>query len=76
MPTERNEYGPVGFCIYCKTLGSDDNPVTDEHIIPEGMGGPMVLRDASCQDCARVISAAEGFCQRNMFPGLRALYQL
>ena len=28
------------------------------------------------QDCARVISAAEGFCQRNMFPGLRALYQL
>ena len=28
-------YDPVGFCIYCKTVGSHGNPVSDEHIVPE-----------------------------------------
>jgi hypothetical protein len=76
MTDERESFGPVGFCIYCGARGAEDNPISDEHIIPEGMGGNLVLEMASCQKCAGVISAAEGFCQRNMFPGLRALYDL
>jgi len=40
------------------------------------MGGTLVLEKSSCRKCADVISAAEGFCQRNMFPGIRALYEL
>jgi hypothetical protein len=28
-------YDPVGSYIYCKTVGSHGNPVSDEHIVPE-----------------------------------------
>ena len=73
---ESNTYGPVGPCIYCGTTGSECNPITDEHIVPEGMAGAIILEKASCRDCARIISRAEGLCQRKMFPGIRALYGL
>lgn len=47
---------PVGTCIYC---GSTAGRLTDEHIIPQGLGGTLVLEKASCDPCAQVTSRFE-----------------
>ncbi|QXE07165.1 HNH endonuclease [Paraburkholderia sprentiae WSM5005] len=55
-------YAPVGRCIYCgSTEWSAQQPrkLGDEHIIPEGLGGGLVLPEASCQTCEAVTSAVE-----------------
>src|SRR3989338_3816229 len=59
-------------CIYC---GSTEN-LSDEHIIPFGMGGQMVIPKASCKACSGLSSAFEGTCLRTMFGPLRMLYDL
>ena len=57
-------YPPVGRCIYC---GRDDLPLTDEHIVPYGLGGQVILPDASCKPCAHITGAVvERQCLRNM----------
>jgi hypothetical protein len=43
----------VGRCIYC---GDAKSPLTDEHIIPFSFGGNLVLPDASCTKCQRIIN--------------------
>jgi len=58
LPTEVRTItraAPVGACIYC---GSTEN-LSDEHIVPFGLGGNLVLPDSSCQRCARITSAFE-----------------
>lgn len=62
---------PAGACIYC---GTRDGRLTDEHVVPKGLGGTLVLPQASCDDCARLTSQFEmrvlrGFLDR----GRRAL---
>jgi 5-methylcytosine-specific restriction endonuclease McrA len=52
MPPHR--YPQVGICIYCGYHGP--LPLTDEHIIPLAFGGTLILPDASCEDCARIIN--------------------
>lgn len=47
---------PVGTCIYC---GFTAGRLTDEHIIPQGLGGTLVLEMASCDPCAQVTSRFE-----------------
>lgn len=44
-------------CMYCGSL--KDKDLTDEHIIPFGMGGDLVFRKSSCKDCARKTSQDE-----------------
>jgi hypothetical protein len=39
----------VGICIYC---GSTNN-LSDEHVLPYGLGGDLILRKASCSVCAK-----------------------
>jgi hypothetical protein len=48
-----------GGCIYC---GSDGVPgkLTDEHIIPESIGGMLLIEKASCDTCAGETHAFEG----------------
>jgi hypothetical protein len=53
--------GVVGQCIYC---GTKAGPLTDEHIVPFGLNGPWVLRQASCQECANITSRFEMDVQR------------
>jgi hypothetical protein len=65
-------YDPVGVCIYC---GSSEN-LGNEHIIPLGLGGRMVLPKSSCKVCSGRTSAFEGTCLRTMFGPLRMLYDL
>jgi len=45
-----------GRCIYC----GDPNADTDEHIIPRGLNGLVVWKDASCKRCAAITSRFEG----------------
>jgi hypothetical protein len=47
---------PVGRCIYCRTT---DGPLTDEHVLPRGLKGKLVLLKASCVKCQRIINTFE-----------------
>jgi hypothetical protein len=53
---------PVGVCIYC---GSGDN-LTDEHVLPFGLGGNLVLPKASRKRYAAITPAFEGRVQRGL----------
>lgn len=55
LGTERRIFDPPGSCIYC---GSTEG-LTDEHILPYGLGGNYIFEKASCKDCAKVTGAAE-----------------
>lgn len=59
-------YPPVGTCIYC---GESDAAarLSDEHIIPYGAGGRLILPAASCADCARITSGFELKVLRQMW---------
>ena len=62
-------YDPVGRCIYC---GRSDFDLTREHIIPFALGGQLILPDASCRGCAKIINETfENACLRKMFGQLR-----
>lgn len=45
-------------CIYCgaATLPPGVRRFTDEHIIPLALGGNLILREASCTACAKIIN--------------------
>jgi len=49
-------YPGVGCCIYCFRT---DVPLKDEHIVPLAFAGNHVIRDASCDDCAKKTSLIE-----------------
>ncbi len=61
-------YAPVGHCIYC---GNTEPPLSDEHIIPYGLGGNFILADASCKACARQTGRVEQVCLREMIRSFR-----
>ena len=64
---------PINRCIYC---GTSAPPLTDEHIIPEGIGGKMILSRASCKTCARETCRFETIVQQHMMWPLRRLVGL
>jgi HNH endonuclease len=45
----------VGSCIYC----GEKEGLSDEHVIPYGLGGNLILRKASCHTCAKITSNLE-----------------
>lgn len=55
--TRRHTYNTYGKCIYC---GAEGVPLTDEHIIPEALGGELIIKEASCDVCQRQTHAFEG----------------
>ena len=65
-PTSRR-FNTVGLCIYC---GSDTD-LTDEHIIPEGMGGREILPKSSCRPCATITGRFEQAVMRQTIWPLR-----
>jgi hypothetical protein len=48
--------GNVGQCIYC---GKKDTKLSNEHIIPLGLNGFLLLKRASCAACASITSDFE-----------------
>lgn len=55
MITLSNTHPKIGYCIYC---GAIDN-LTDEHVIPYGLGGKELLKKASCKECAKITCGLE-----------------
>jgi len=45
----------IGQCIYCGTK----EHLTDEHVIPFGLGGRLILPKSSCKKCAVITSSFE-----------------
>ena len=62
-------YKPAGFCIYCLSTGE----LTNEHTVPDGMGGQHVIPQASCSDCQDITHRFEADCLRRVFGTTRAL---
>ena len=52
----RMTIGPVNRCIYCGATGVE---LTDEHIVPKGIGGRLELLQSSCVPCQRKIQPME-----------------
>lgn len=45
-----------------------------EHIIPEGLGGELLLPEASCGRCEDMTNRSESFCQRQTLKAFRLKY--
>ncbi|WP_223496791.1 HNH endonuclease [Pseudomonas sp. A-RE-26] len=60
-----------GYCIYCKR---SEVRLTDEHIFPYFLGGAHVIKNASCDDCARITSKFEMDVARELWGDARASY--
>ena len=58
----------VGRCIYCDST----ERLTDEHVIPEGLKGNLILREASCVPCQKITCAIEGQVLGKMMGHFRA----
>jgi len=71
-PHTEKIYLPVNLCIYC----SATDALSEEHIVPFGLGGRWVLPKASCAGCASKTSTFEQTCQRTMFGPMRMYYDL
>jgi len=61
----------VGQCIYCGTTEPDGIRFGHEHIIPEGLAGLLVLKEASCRRCEAVINVFETRVLRETFAAAR-----
>lgn len=64
---------PADVCVYCgqafsKTYASR---LSDEHVVPEGLGGNLIVPRASCSSCANVTSKYERFIAQQMLDILR-----
>jgi hypothetical protein len=57
----------IGSCIYC---GSTEQ-LSDEHVIPEGLGGRDILRSASCETCRVETGKFEQHVLRGMLWAMR-----
>jgi hypothetical protein len=66
------KYAAANFCIYCRSKGS----LSDEHVIPLGLGERWILPKASCAACAKSTSQSEKTCLRTMFGPLRMYYNM
>lgn len=51
-----HRFKSIGACIYC---GATQGRLTEEHIVPKGLGGTLVLPDSSCDPCAKLTSQFE-----------------
>src|SRR5882724_1125464 len=69
MVINARESKQVGKCIYC---GSTAGKLTEEHVTPHGLGGALVLLEASCGDCQDITSALERKILRQEFFAARA----
>jgi hypothetical protein len=49
-------HAPLGRCLYCLSSGV---PLTEEHLIPQALGGRLTLRDAVCEPCRRITGQLE-----------------
>jgi hypothetical protein len=70
--TATHKLEPVEMCIYCRKP-SAEAVLTDEHTIPDGLGGDLVLPAASCERCAAKTSRIETHFLREVLQFQRAI---
>lgn len=58
-----HRFPPLGRCMYC---GSLEPPLTNEHIIPKGLGGRLIAPASTCEACRVEIRGVEEQCLRPM----------
>jgi hypothetical protein len=63
----------VGKCIYCPPDVVTFSCLGDEHIIPLGIGGKLLLPNASCQTCEQMTSGIETYCMERMLAAARPI---
>ncbi|WP_196804867.1 HNH endonuclease [Methylopila sp. M107] len=68
-------YPGIGKCIYCND-NSNREKLTEEHIIPEAIGGRLRFKRASCNKCQLRIEKFEGRLNNRLFEGVRSLLQI
>ncbi len=73
LKPEPHRFEPAGICIYCgaREYSAGQGPPHLEHIVPEGLGGELVLPEASCACCERLVNTFEWFCQGRMLQAFR-----
>jgi hypothetical protein len=52
----------IGRCVYCESTRypkKDDRRLGDEHVIPESLGGNLILEQAACEGCERKVNVFE-----------------
>jgi hypothetical protein len=59
-------------CIYCRQTEADGLVLEDEHIIPDGIGGDLILPKASCRHCAEKVNGWEQRVQTRNLGATRA----
>jgi hypothetical protein len=62
----------IGCCIYCFRKPPEVQ-LTDEHIIPDGLKGDIILLDASCCDCMKEIQKFEPLAINHLYRFPRGL---
>ncbi len=62
----------IGRCVYCDS--TDD--LSDEHVLPFGLGGKWELLSASCKECRDITSQLELVVQRQHFLALRTVAKM
>jgi hypothetical protein len=65
-------YAPVGHCIYCGSTSE----LSDEHTIPYGLGGTIILPKASCKPCSKITGAIEQRVMRGPMRQVRVFRDL
>lgn len=55
------------FSLRSDDVSKREGPFTREHVIPRGMGGGMILPEASCGSCQKIINEIETYCMRGPF---------
>src|SRR5271169_3644705 len=76
MPTR---FSPAGACIYCGAAmyhPTSSRPLADEHIIPFGRNGDLILPESTCQACERMTGQFEAVVLRGSLLGCRSLLGL
>jgi len=62
----------IGRCVYCGAM--DD--LSDEHVVPHGLGGKWLLLEASCPRCRDATSLVERRVLREQFIGARTVLDM
>ena len=66
-------FEPARVCIYC---GSRGVSLSQEHIIPLGLNGNLLLPEASCEACSKATQKIEEFCLKKMLINTRTRHKL
>lgn len=69
-------YDAPGRCIYCGQLPTENDALTEEHIIPRGLGGRNSIPHASCADCQLQTTTFETQCIRCMFYSAKGQFKI